>query len=122
MGAHDGAVLPAAKQPRQPDFSTNATNGPFTLGHDRYGLGNKLPYGNLPRLILAWVSYRSGADQNLVSWCWVSSLSEFMRTLGIYHNSGGRGGVQTRLRNQMKRLFGCSCFSWSTRTSTAKQM
>ena len=31
-----------------------------------------------------------------------------MRTLGIYHNSGGRGGVQTRLRNQMKRLFGCT--------------
>ena len=28
-----------------------------------------------------------------------------MRTLGIYHNSGGRGGVQTRLRNQMDRLF-----------------
>ena len=31
-----------------------------------------------------------------------------MRTLGIYHNSGGRGGVQTRLRNQMNRLFGCT--------------
>ena len=28
-----------------------------------------------------------------------------MRTLGVYHNSGGRGGVQTRLRNQMDRLF-----------------
>ena len=36
------------------------------------------------------------------------SLAEFMRTLGIYHNSGGRGGVQTRLRNQMNRLFGCT--------------
>ena len=33
------------------------------------------------------------------------SLSEFMRTLGIY-NSGGN--PQTRLRNQMKRLFGCT--------------
>ena len=31
-----------------------------------------------------------------------------MRKLGIYHNSGGRGGVQTRLRNQMNRLFGCT--------------
>ena len=31
-----------------------------------------------------------------------------MRTLGIYHNSGGRGGVQTRLRNQMDRLFHAS--------------
>ena len=36
------------------------------------------------------------------------SLAEFMRTLGIYHNSGGRGGVQTRLRNQMDRLFSAS--------------
>ena len=31
-----------------------------------------------------------------------SSLSKFMRTLGIY-NSGSK--PQTRLRNQMKRLF-----------------
>ena len=28
--------------------------------------------------------------------------------LGVYHNSAGRGGVRTRLRNQMNRLFGCS--------------
>ena len=28
--------------------------------------------------------------------------------LGIYHNSEGRGGVQTRLRNQMNRPFGCT--------------
>ena len=33
------------------------------------------------------------------------SLSEFMRTLGIY-NSGGN--PQTRLRNQMRRLFHCT--------------
>ena len=79
------------------------TNGPFTLGMIA-GLGNKLPYGNLPRLILAWVSTEAVRTQSreLVLG---RSLSEFMRTLGIYHNSGGRGGVQTRLRNQMKRLF-----------------
>ena len=82
------------------------TNGPFTLGMIA-GLGNKLPYGNLPRLLLAWVSTEAVRTQSreLVLG---RSLSEFMRTLGIYHNSGGRGGVQTRLRNQMKRLFGCS--------------
>ena len=38
-----------------------------------------------------------------------ASLSEFMRTLGIYSDSGGRGGVQTRLRNQMNRLFQRKC-------------
>ena len=82
------------------------TNGPFTLGMIA-GLGNKLPYGNLPRLLLAWVSTEAVRTQSreLVLG---RSLSEFMRTLGIYHNSGGRGGVQTRLRNQIKRLFGCS--------------
>ena len=65
---------------------------------------NKLPYGNLPRLILAWVSTEAVRTQSreLVLG---KSLSEFMRTLGIY-NSGGN--PQTRLRNQMKRLFGCT--------------
>ena len=33
------------------------------------------------------------------------SLSEFMRALGVYSSSGRK---HTRLRNQMKRLFGCT--------------
>ena len=68
---------------------------------------HKLPFGNLPRLILAWVSTEAVRTQSreLVLG---ASLAEFMRKLGIYHNSGGRGGVQTRLRNQMNRLFGCT--------------
>ena len=33
------------------------------------------------------------------------SLAEFMSKLGVYAQSGGRGGVRTRLRNQMRRLF-----------------
>ena len=78
-------------------------NGPFTL-YMVAGGGNKLPFGNLPRLILAWVSTEAVRTQSreLVLG---KSLSEFMRTLGIY-NSGGN--PQTRLRNQMKRLFRCS--------------
>ena len=36
------------------------------------------------------------------------SLSEFMRKLGIHTQSGGRGGMRTLIRNQMRRLFGCS--------------
>ena len=35
-------------------------NGPFTL-YMTAGGGNKLPYGNLPRLILAWVSCPKGS-------------------------------------------------------------
>ena len=78
-------------------------NGPYTL-YMTAGGGNKLPYGNLPRLMLAWVSTEAVRTQSreLVLG---DSLSGFMRELGIYNSSGGRGGVQTRLRNQMRRLF-----------------
>ena len=78
-------------------------NGPFTL-YMQSGPGNKLPYGNLPRLILAWVcteAVRTRCRELVLG----RSLSEFMRTLDIYSNSGR---VHTRLRNQMKRLFGCT--------------
>ena len=65
------------------------------------GALTKLPYGNLPRLLLAWVCTEAvqTRSRELVLG---KSLSEFMRTLGIY-NSGGN--PQTRLRNQMNRLF-----------------
>ena len=81
-------------------------NGPFTL-YMVAGGGNKLPFGNFPRLLLAWVSTEAVRTQSreLVLG---RSLSEFMRALGVYSSSGGRGGVQTRLRNQMNRLFGCT--------------
>ena len=75
-------------------------NGPYTL-YMTAGGGCKLPYGNLPRLLLAWLSTEAVRTQNreLVLG---KSLSDFMRTLGIYN---GGGNPQTRLRNQMKRLF-----------------
>ena len=75
-------------------------NGPFTL-YMVAGGGNKLPFGNLPRLLMAWVSTEAVRTQSreLVMG---RSLSEFMRTLGVYDSSGR---TQTRLRNQMKRLF-----------------
>ena len=78
-------------------------NGPFTLGMIA-GLGNKLPFGNLPRLILAWLCtevVRTGSREIVLG----KSLSGFMRALGVYSSSGGK---YTRLRNQMKRLFGCT--------------
>ena len=81
-------------------------NGPFTL-YMVAGGGNKLPFGNLPRLLLAWVCTEAVRTQSreLVLG---KSLSEFMRTLGIGSDSGGSRGELTRLRNQMKRLFRCS--------------
>ncbi len=81
------------------------TNGPYHL-YMIAGGGNKLPYGNLPRLLLAWICTEAVRTQSRVL-ILGDSLATFMRKLGIYHNSAGRGGVQTRLRNQMNRLFRC---------------
>ena len=78
-------------------------NGPYTL--IMYSSGEtKLPFGNFPRLILAWIcteAVRTRSRELVLG----RSLAKFMRELGIY-SSGGR--EQTRLRNQMKRLFGCT--------------
>ena len=78
-------------------------NGPYTLVLIAGGL-NRLPYGNLPRLLLAWVCTEAVRTQSrdLVLG---RSLSEFMRKLGMGDSSGGKGGERTRLRTQMKRLF-----------------
>ena len=78
-------------------------NGPFKLVLVA-GADNKLPYGNLPRLLMAWLCTEAVRTQSRVI-VLGDSLSKFMRELGIY-NSGGK--PQTRLRNQMRRLFGCT--------------
>ena len=75
-------------------------NGPYTLIMFSSG-DTKLPFGNLPRLLLAWVcteAVRTQSRELLLG----RSLSKFMRTLGVYSSAGG---VATRLRNQMDRLF-----------------
>ena len=78
-------------------------NGPYTL-YMTAGGGNRLPYGNLPRLLLVWVSTEAvrTRSRDLILG---RSLSEFMRKLDITSTSGGSRGERTRLRNQMKRLF-----------------
>ena len=78
-------------------------NGPYKL--IMYSSGEtKLPFGNFPRLILAWVCTEAVQTQSRVL-ILGDSLAKFMRELGVY-SSGGREG--TKLRNQMRRLFGCS--------------
>ena len=78
-------------------------NGPYTLIMTATG-NYKLPFGNLPRLLMAWVSTEAVRTQSRVL-VLGDSLAEFMRTLGIYSSSGG---TQTRLRNQIDRLFNAS--------------
>ena len=75
-------------------------NGPYKLIMSVTG-DHKLPFGNLPRLILAWVSteaVRTKSRELVLG----KSFSEFMRTLGVYSSDGK---AYTRLRNQMGRLF-----------------
>ena len=78
-------------------------NGPYALVMTAGGL-NKLPYGILPRLLLAWVCSEAVRTQRreLVLG---RSLYEFMRKLGMDDRSGSARGNRTRLKNQMSRLF-----------------
>ena len=65
----------------------NAANGPYTLVMTAIG-DNKLPFGNLPRLILAWLCtevVRTQSRELVLG----KSLSDFMRALGVYSSAGG---------------------------------
>ena len=78
-------------------------NGPYMLVMIAGGEVPKLPFGNLPRLLLAWVCTEAVRTQSRVL-ILGDSLSEFMRVLGVHSTSGEK---YTRLRNQMRRLFRC---------------
>ena len=49
--------------------------------------GVKLPYGNIPRLLLAYITTEAVRTQSRVL-VLEDSLSAFMRKLGIYSTSG----------------------------------
>ena len=78
-------------------------NGPYTLIMTAVGKTG-LPFGNLPRLLLAWVSTEAVRTQSRELFLG-ASLSEFMRKLDLVPVGGGTSGGRTRLRNQIKRLF-----------------
>ena len=87
-------------------FQYVRTNGPWRLTLARTGEA-KLPYGTLPRLLLAWVCTEAVRTQSRTLFLG-RSLAEFMRSIGITDDSGGDRGDRTRLRNQMQRLFSAS--------------
>ena len=78
-------------------------NGPYTLIMTAVGQTG-LPFGNLSRLLLAWVCTEAVRTQSRELFLG-SSLSGFMRRLGMAPIGGGNRGSRTRLRNQMRRLF-----------------
>ena len=81
-------------------------NGPYSLVMSAGAL-KQLPYGNLPRLLLAWVCTEAVKAQSR-ELTLGRSLSRFMRQLGITSDSGGKRGEMTRMREQMDRLFSAS--------------
>lgn len=90
-------------RPKSNEFSRK--NGDYTLtmvAPSKTGL----PYGSIPRLLLAWIATEvvQTKQRTLVLG---RSLSQFMRELGLIPSGGAKGDI-TRLRSQMKRLFSCS--------------
>ena len=62
-----------------------------------------LPYGSIPRLLLAWLTTEAvrTQDRTLVLG---DTLSSFLKELDLGRTGGVRGDI-TRLRNQMRKLF-----------------
>lgn len=100
-------ALTQATLPHRPIKGNEFTrsNGNFTLSIISPSIIG-LPYGNIPRLLVSWVTSEAVrvrcAELELGP-----SLSHFMRELGLIP-SGGRWGGITRLREQMTRLFASS--------------
>ena len=83
-------------------------NGWYALVVIAGGPEPRLPFGVLPRLLLAWIcteAVRTRSRRLVLG----RSLAEFMRRLGVQSSdSAGRYGIRTRLREQMTRLFRAS--------------
>jgi hypothetical protein len=78
-------------------------NGSFTmtmLAPSSIGL----PYGSIPRLLLAWMTTEAVKTQSK-ELILGDSMSAFMRELGLVP-TGGRWGSITRLKSQTRKLFG----------------
>ena len=78
-------------------------NGPYTLIMTAVGQTG-LPFGNLSRLLLAWVCTEAVRTQSRELFLG-ASLSGFMCRLGMAPVGGGGRGDRTRLRDQIRRLF-----------------
>jgi hypothetical protein len=81
------------------------TNGNYTLtmmASPSVGL----PYGTIPRLLLAWLATEAVKKQSPYLTLG-ESLSDFMRELDLVP-TGGRWGSITRLKEQSRRLFACT--------------
>ena len=106
LGFMARALVQATMPHRKPsECFFERSNGAFTLtmmAPPKVGL----PYGNVPRLMMAWLTteaVRTRCRELALG----DSLSGFMRELGMVP-TGGRWGSITRLRAQSRRLFTAS--------------
>lgn len=95
-------TLPHSK-PKDNEFTRRNGNYTLTMISPR-GIG--LPYGTVPRLLLAWIATEAVRTKERVL-ILGDTLSQFMRELGLSPTGGKKGDI-TRLREQMRRLFSCS--------------
>jgi hypothetical protein len=89
------------RDPKVPIFErTNGDLMTLTLmAPPRFGL----PYGTIPRLLLAWVTTEAVRTKERELQLG-DTLSEFLEKLELGRRGGARGDI-TRLRSQMRRLF-----------------
>ncbi|HZW61143.1 MAG TPA: replication protein RepA [Candidatus Babeliales bacterium] len=97
------AMVMATLPHRKPIGNTfQRKNGDYILtmmANPEFGL----PYGSLPRLLLAWMTREAKRTGSPILHLG-KTFSEFLRTLKL-SRSGGKRGDATRLREQMLRLF-----------------
>lgn len=95
------------------------TNGDFTLSLAALNAQYGLPYGSVPRLLVAWLSTEAvkTKERQIVLG---DSLAEFMENIGLQRTGGARGDI-TRLKKQMLALFNCAITcSYMTNDRAAK--
>ena len=96
------ATMPHSKTE---ETSFERTNGLFSLtmlAPPSIGL----PYGTVPRLLMAWVTTEAVQSKDPVLYLG-PSLTSFMRELGLVP-TGGRWGSISRVKEQTKKLFSCA--------------
>jgi len=79
----------------QPDYVPGTDGKPKNIG---------LPYGSIPRLILAWANaeaVKHKSKELLLG----KSLADFMEKIGFESVTGGKNGSITRLKTQALKLF-----------------
>ncbi len=99
------AMAQATMPHRKTDETTHVrTNGNFKLAMTAADPSVGLPYGSIPRLLLAWLTteaVRTGSRELNLG----NSLSSFLRELDLAP-SGGKRGYMPRVKNQLNRLLG----------------